>query len=147
MGLLDSLRTRVGYYLDPPLTYTPPSTPKTPALGTLFDPPFKIGAPTTQISIGGVGIRLANDPNSFGTPSSRVQIQAVNDATVFVGTNGIIPNNNSTGYGTIIVPSFYAVTLDTYGQSIMFISSAVINLVWLLPGQDPQLPDGPLTQP
>jgi hypothetical protein len=152
MGLLDSLRTRVGYYLDPPLTEPAPrpSTPHNPQMGTLFDPPFKMGVAITTQATGPGGILTCNDPNAAtGSYSARCQIQTVAGGQAIVGNQGIYPNDE--GQGTsITVPPFYAATVPVaYGQPLYIYLSdtAACNLVWLLAGEEPPIADGPLTQP
>jgi hypothetical protein len=148
MGLLDSLRTRVGYYLDPPLTEPAPrpSTPHNPQLGTLFDPKFKIGQPVNTSIPGAGGVTLVNDPNIFGPGSVRCQVQTVAGAQALVSNNGTNPtdvNDNS----CIVVPAFYALTVDIINNNaLLIVTYAQVNLTWLLAGQEPLVGDGPLTQ-
>ena len=151
MGILAELRGYVTEDVNKVLSrFQPP--PSAAALlqnelGSIPPAPFTLGQPATTgpFQLSSTVPLVVGDPNVFtGPASSSVQVQNSSGYLISVNTGGssytiqpfacsTIPTQNRTGATiTTIAP------LSNFGNSI--------TLIWMIPGQNPPMADGALTQ-
>ena len=151
MGILAELRGYVTEDVNKVLSrFQPP--PSAAALlqnelGSIPPAPFTLGQPATTgpFQLSSTVPLVVGDPNVFtGPASSSVQVQNSSGYLISVNTGGssytiqpfacsTIPTQNRTGATiTTIAP------LSNFGNSI--------TLIWMIPGQNPPMDDGALTQ-
>jgi len=84
-----------------------------------------------------------NDPNVWGGSAATIQFQNATGFVIFVQTNGagynIQPFTNTT------IPTNSGQTITSVATATGNVAAGNLYVVWLLEGQTPPIPDGPIT--